>query len=137
MGGSDKPLLRYSTSEMAHDLIELLDHLGWTALRSLHVSGVSMGGMIAQELGLLIPDRIATLNLISTAAHIENTTTFVENLRTRINMFLPKSLDRSITDAARSLFSDKWLEEADTCHVPQPGTSGVVFPPGKVRKSYV
>jgi pimeloyl-ACP methyl ester carboxylesterase len=28
MGGSDKPLMRYSTSEMAKDLIELLDHLG-------------------------------------------------------------------------------------------------------------
>ena len=131
MGGSDKPLLRYSTSEMARDLVELLDHLGWTSPRSVHVSGVSMGGMIAQELGLLIPERIATLNLISTAAKIENTTTFVENLRTRINMFVPKSLDRSVTDAARSLFSDAWLEAPDSCHTPQPGTPGVIFPKGK------
>ena len=50
MGKSDKPLLRYSTSEMAKDLIEILDHLGWTKERELHVTGVSMGGMIAQEL---------------------------------------------------------------------------------------
>ena len=50
MGGSEKPIMRYSTSEMAKDLIELLDHLGWTEERQLHVSGVSMGGMIAQEL---------------------------------------------------------------------------------------
>lgn len=128
MGGSDKPLLRYSTSEMAKDLIELLDHLGWTAPHSLHVSGVSMGGMICQELGLLIPDRIASLNLISTAARIENTTTFVENLRNRINMFIPKSLDRSITDAAHSLFSDAWLDAPDDTDVPAPGTPGVVFP---------
>jgi pimeloyl-ACP methyl ester carboxylesterase len=135
MGGSDKPLMRYSTSEMAKDLIELLDHLGWTATRQLHVTGVSMGGMIAQELALLIPTRIASLHLMSTAARIENTTTFVENLRTRINMFVPKSLDRSITDAARSLFSDAWLAAPDDTAVPAPGTPGVIFPPaGSYRK---
>jgi pimeloyl-ACP methyl ester carboxylesterase len=50
MGLSDKPILRYSTSEMAKDVLEILDHLGWTAERELHVAGVSMGGMIAQEL---------------------------------------------------------------------------------------
>ena len=50
MGLSDKPTLRYSTSEMAKDVLEILDHLGWTAERELHVAGVSMGGMIAQEL---------------------------------------------------------------------------------------
>lgn len=49
MGGSDKPIMRYSTSEMAKDVIELLDYLGWTEERQLYVSGVSMGGMIAQE----------------------------------------------------------------------------------------
>ena len=50
MGESDKPLMRYSTSEMAKDTLEVLDHIGWTAERQLHVVGISMGGMIAQEL---------------------------------------------------------------------------------------
>lgn len=50
MGKSDKPFFRYSTSEMAKDAIELVDFLGWTQQRQLHVIGVSMGGMIAQEL---------------------------------------------------------------------------------------
>lgn len=50
MGDSDKPLLRYTTSEMAKDIIELFDHVGWTEQRSVHVVGISMGGMIAQEL---------------------------------------------------------------------------------------
>lgn len=50
MGESGKPVMRYSTSEMAKDTLELLDHLGWTGERSLHIIGISMGGMIAQEM---------------------------------------------------------------------------------------
>jgi len=50
IGESDKPILRYTTSEMARDIVELLDHVGWSADRSVHVVGISMGGMIAQEL---------------------------------------------------------------------------------------
>lgn len=33
---------------MAEDLIALLDFLGWTEKRSVHVVGLSLGGMIAQ-----------------------------------------------------------------------------------------
>lgn len=50
VGESDKPLMRYSTSEMARDVLEVLDHIGWTERRQLHVVGISMGGMISQEL---------------------------------------------------------------------------------------
>ncbi len=50
MGESDKPVTRYSTSEMAKDTFELLDHLRWVGQRSVHVIGISMGGMIAQEM---------------------------------------------------------------------------------------
>ena len=50
MGESDKPLLRYSTTEMARDTIDLLDGTGWRGERQLHVVGVSMGSMVAQEL---------------------------------------------------------------------------------------
>lgn len=128
MGDSDTPLLRYTTSEMAKDVIELVDHLGWTGERELHIVGVSMGGMISQELGYLIPKRICSLNLLSTAAAIENTTSYYQNLRTRINMFIPKSMDRSVTDASRMMFSDSWLVSKDTSPVPQPGTPGVLFP---------
>ena len=50
MAESDKPVMRYSTSEMAKDTLELLDHLGWSGERSVHVIGISMGGMITQEM---------------------------------------------------------------------------------------
>jgi pimeloyl-ACP methyl ester carboxylesterase len=35
---------------MAKDLLEVLDHIGWTSERQLHILGVSMGGMIALEI---------------------------------------------------------------------------------------
>ena len=73
MGESDKPLMRYSTSEMAKDTFKILDHLGWTHKRQLHIIGVSMGGMIAQEMAFQEPERIASLSLVSTAARLVNT----------------------------------------------------------------
>jgi alpha-beta hydrolase superfamily lysophospholipase len=50
MGESDKPFARYTTAEMARDVVDLLDSIGWTGARELHIVGNSLGGMIAQEL---------------------------------------------------------------------------------------
>jgi len=50
VGNSDKPVCRYTTSAMARDTLSVIDHVGWTGERELHVIGISMGGMIAQEL---------------------------------------------------------------------------------------
>jgi len=134
MGKSDKPFMRYSTSEMAKDIIEILDHVGWTEPRQLHVIGVSMGGMISQEIAWAIPERIASLSLVSTAAHIENTTSFVENLRTRINLFIPKSLDEGVRHAAKNLFSDEWLNAPDDAPIPTESTPLVNLPPGGIKR---
>jgi len=113
IGESDKPMMRYSTSEMAKDIIDVLEHLGWTKERQLHVVGISMGGMISQELGLLIPERIASLSLVSTAAAIQNTVGFIENLRNRINLFIPRSLDAQVDMIKYNLFSQEWLTLPD------------------------
>lgn len=77
---------------------------------------------------MLIPTRICSLTLTSTAARIENTVGFFENLLTRTKMFIPKSLDRAVSDTAISLFSDSWLEAPDETRLPQPGTALVDFP---------
>jgi pimeloyl-ACP methyl ester carboxylesterase len=81
------------------------------------------------RLALLIPNRICSLNLISTAAAIENTTTYLENLRTRVMMFVPKSLDRAVTDSARMLFSPSWLAKPDDTILPTSSTPNAVLPP--------
>lgn len=54
-GASDRPFMRYSTSEMAHDLLELLDHLNWVAKRELHISGGSSAFSNSESLVLILP----------------------------------------------------------------------------------
>jgi pimeloyl-ACP methyl ester carboxylesterase len=130
MGRSGKPLQRYSTSAMARDLMEVLDHVGWTESRQLHICGLSMGGMIAQELACLIPERISTLNLLCTAAAIENTKSFSENMLNRITMLLPKSLDRSIEYAATNIFAPDFPDQPDNASPPDVSDPGVQLPPG-------
>ncbi|KAI2604342.1 alpha/beta-hydrolase [Hypoxylon fragiforme] len=134
MGGSDKPLGRYSTLEMARDILDVADYLGWTSSRQLHICGISMGGMIAQELAYLVPHRISSLSLISTAAHIENTTSFSENMANRITMLLPKSLDRSIQYAADSIFPPGYLAQPDDAIVPDESIPRCNVPTGGYRK---
>lgn len=51
-------------------------------------------------------------------------------------MFIPKSLDRSVTDAARSLFADAWLVKPDDCPLPTAETPNVVLPPSGAYKRF-
>ncbi|KAF2666776.1 alpha/beta-hydrolase [Microthyrium microscopicum] len=119
IGHSDKPWMRYSTSQMAEDIVEVLEHIGWTDRRSLHVTGISMGGMIAQELGLLIPKRIASLNLISTGPYIKNTVGFFENLYNRAMLLcvhgfcIPRPIDTTLANIKYNLYSDNFLQHPD------------------------
>lgn len=64
IGGSAWDGTRFSMDDMARDAISVLDTLGWTD--PVHVVGVSMGGMIAQELALEFPARVRSLSLLAT-----------------------------------------------------------------------
>jgi pimeloyl-ACP methyl ester carboxylesterase len=59
----------YSLSDMADDGIAVLNALG---IQKAHIIGISMGGMIAQELAINHPDRILTLTSMMSSGYIED-----------------------------------------------------------------
>lgn len=62
-GRTEKPATRYSIRMFADDTAALMDAVG---IERAHVLGVSMGGMIAQELALNHPGRVERLILACT-----------------------------------------------------------------------
>jgi pimeloyl-ACP methyl ester carboxylesterase len=52
----------YSLLDMTHDAMAVMDALGWS---STHVLGFSQGGMIAQKLATIAPERVRTLTSIA------------------------------------------------------------------------
>ncbi|MFD0672692.1 alpha/beta fold hydrolase [Cohnella sp. GCM10027633] len=67
-GRSGKPQGPYSTKRMGDDAAALIDALD---LDGVHVSGISMGGAIAQHLAAVRPERIASLSLHGSWAHCD------------------------------------------------------------------
>jgi pimeloyl-ACP methyl ester carboxylesterase len=60
MGDSGHAELPFTIADLAADTVGLLDAL---EIETAHVVGISMGGMIAQELALAHPERIRTLTI--------------------------------------------------------------------------
>ena len=64
--GLTRPTIcRLTTTSMAYDALEVLRHVGYD---SAHLHGLSLGGMVAQELAIRAPHRVRTLVLGATTA---------------------------------------------------------------------
>jgi pimeloyl-ACP methyl ester carboxylesterase len=64
-GKSSRCIDNYTTESMAQDILGLMDHLG---IERAHLLGTSMGGMIAQHVALMAPERLKSLILAGTTS---------------------------------------------------------------------
>lgn len=102
-GRSEAPEGPWTTRLMAEDTIALMDRLG---LDTAHVVGVSLGGMIAQEVTLAQPQRVRSLQLYGTAARPDRyMLALLDNLRA-----VRRGLGRDAAQRAMAL----WLFGATT-----------------------
>jgi 3-oxoadipate enol-lactonase len=67
----------YSIAMLADDAAALLEALG---IRAAHIAGLSMGGMIAQQLGARYPDKVLSLALCDTASEMPPRSLWEERL---------------------------------------------------------
>jgi 3-oxoadipate enol-lactonase len=76
-GGTSTTPGPYSIALLADDAAALLDALG---IAAAHVVGLSMGGMIAQQLGARYPDKVLSLGLCDTASEMPPRSLWEERL---------------------------------------------------------
>jgi len=92
VGKSDKPAGPYTFKTMADDTSCLLNHLG---IEKAHVIGVSMGGMIAQELAISHPEKVDKLVLGCTFARRDETSGFSSEYNKEIEAYEKSSRDKA------------------------------------------
>jgi pimeloyl-ACP methyl ester carboxylesterase len=68
VGQSSLATQDYTTEDMAQDVLALADHL---ELDSFHLLGVSLGGMVTQQVALAAPERVRSLTLAVTHGGVQ------------------------------------------------------------------
>jgi len=105
---------RWTTRGMVADVTKVLDALEWDS--GVHVVGISMGGMIAQEVALRVPDRIASLSLLATyssAFGAMPTVSAVVDLGISTGM-LSRDHKKMALSGMRVNFPEEWLMQTRT-----------------------
>ncbi|WP_266205169.1 3-oxoadipate enol-lactonase [Pontibacter kalidii] len=93
-----------SIAELGQDVIELLDHL---KLDKVYFSGLSMGGLIGQWLGIHRPERFRKIILANTAAKIGT----AEGWNARIDQVVMNGLQSILDGTAQRWFTPEFRDK--------------------------
>lgn len=100
-GGSDDPAGDYSADRLARDALAVLDAL---QVERAVICGLSLGGLVAQQLALMAPERVRGLVLANTAARIGT----AEAWRDRARLVQDEGLAAIADMAMGRLFSERF-----------------------------
>jgi len=92
-GRSSTPPGPYAIASLADDAAALLDALG---IRAVHFAGLSMGGMIGQQLGARFPGKILSLSLCDTASEMPPRSLWAERLDIARTKGIPGLVDGTL-----------------------------------------
>ncbi len=108
IGRSDKPDIPYTIGMMAQDTLGLMDALH---IPRAHVLGISMGGMIAQEIAIRCPEKVHGLVLGCTHCGGKHAVPADEQIGRLFGEYLLTGSDEAYEKTLRALFSEKTLKD--------------------------
>ena len=109
IGRSEKPDVPYTISMMAGDTAGLMDAIG---VSKAHILGISMGGMIAQEIALRYPQRVHGLVLACTHCGGDRAVRPSEEIARVFGEYIFTGSQEAAQNTPKCLFTERILREA-------------------------
>jgi pimeloyl-ACP methyl ester carboxylesterase len=109
IGRSDKPDVPCTISIMADDTVGLMDAIG---ISKAHILGISMGGMIAQEIALRYPQRVHGLILACTHCGGDRAVRPSEEIARIFVEYIFTGSQEAAQNTPKCLFTERTLREA-------------------------